>query len=477
MTDHFLDGHKISPRLFSIGGRLAPISIRDQMVRGQMFVERLVEQGSPWHTPTHPLLIVGAGAAGVAAALTAVERYRIPTILADRLNTPFFPQAGAPTRWLDPTLYDFPADHWAMSTFPPRPTNYTPVQWSANWSHQLAVLWLWRLRVALHDNSQIFSFRPYTTLAAMPQLDPSGDFVRCEMHTTAPDTDTVLVEQIDCAVALLAMGPGKEKTYIRERGQPPHPTRGFGFWEQDPYREQNLLPDAPGVRPKIVITGSGDGAMQDFLRLTMRGNCPKEILRNLDIKDLPLQRLFSAEYRAQRVIHWGMGPQHEHAELQALHEVHTSVVTTLLEEDKKLSGALHEAIEAELRDPDPDIHLMYGCKHFGNCYGINRFLTLLVAIYLEQKLKRPILLPCKRAVDIQPLSDGHACAGSAIDCHGQMHRITWQSTIDCRNSKGPDTGCLDANVLVLRHGIDFEDVKIDATPNSHTRHILPCFLL
>lgn len=478
MADHFLEGHRIFSRLYSIGGRLNPISIRDQMVRGQMFVERLVEQGSPWYNSERPLLIVGAGAGGVAAALTAVERYRIPTILVDKQNMPFFTQTAAVTRWLDPTLYDFPADHWGVGDYPPRATQYTPISWKANWSHHLAILWVLRLRVALHRNPQLFQFRPSTQLASMPKLDVSGEFVTCE--TNKVGTNKTI--KIDCAVVLLAVGPGKEKTYIREKGKRPHLARGFGFWEQDPFRSQNVLPDdAANPKPKIVISGAGDGALQDFLRLTMRSDCPKRILDNLNIKALPLQKLLSAEYRAQRVTHWGMGPQHDHAELQALHEVHTSVVTTLLDDDlneeKGGNGDLHKAIEAELRDPDPDIYLIYGCQHFGNCYCINHLLTLLVAIYLERKLKRQILLKCRRVTDIESLSDGHSCSGMAADCHGKLHRVTWRSTIDCRDSNGCDTGHIDANVLVLRHGVDYDDVKIDTTPTGRTRHILPCYLL
>ena len=32
-------------RVFSVGGKLFPISFRDQMIRGQLFVDRAIERG------------------------------------------------------------------------------------------------------------------------------------------------------------------------------------------------------------------------------------------------------------------------------------------------------------------------------------------------------------------------------------------------------------------------------------------------
>ena len=37
MSDVFLDEHVVGPLTFSLTGPLSPLSIRDQMVRGQMF--------------------------------------------------------------------------------------------------------------------------------------------------------------------------------------------------------------------------------------------------------------------------------------------------------------------------------------------------------------------------------------------------------------------------------------------------------
>jgi hypothetical protein len=57
------------PPLFNLAGKLSPVSIRDQMVRGQLLAVRAHEEKLV--TNDYPLLVIGAGAAGVTVALTA----------------------------------------------------------------------------------------------------------------------------------------------------------------------------------------------------------------------------------------------------------------------------------------------------------------------------------------------------------------------------------------------------------------------
>jgi hypothetical protein len=73
MLDPFFRNHLINPRTFSVGGRLSPIAIRDQIIRGYMIVERAFEQDLIHKEDNLPLLIVGAGVSGITAAIRAAE--------------------------------------------------------------------------------------------------------------------------------------------------------------------------------------------------------------------------------------------------------------------------------------------------------------------------------------------------------------------------------------------------------------------
>src|ERR671933_100000 len=96
MHDPFLLAHQVLPQLYLISSHVGPISIRDQMVRGRLVVERALEQG---------------------LILRAVE-LGVRTWLVDRHATLFHVQSNITTRWLDPTHYDWPADHWIQGRFP-----------------------------------------------------------------------------------------------------------------------------------------------------------------------------------------------------------------------------------------------------------------------------------------------------------------------------------------------------------------------
>src|SRR5438445_4136633 len=104
MADPFLLTHLVRPLLFDIGGVLSPISIRDQMIRGRMVVDRAVEERL-LRGEDRRLLAIGAGAAGVTAAIRAAQ-HGIQTVLIDVAIAPFLRQAGCRSRWVDPTQYD-----------------------------------------------------------------------------------------------------------------------------------------------------------------------------------------------------------------------------------------------------------------------------------------------------------------------------------------------------------------------------------
>ena len=92
MGDPILDAHQVVPGFFVISGPLAPISIRDQMIRGQLLVERLLEKrtivptGNIGPDSKFGVVIVGAGAAGVTAAITAANNMRNTSSSVDNLS-------------------------------------------------------------------------------------------------------------------------------------------------------------------------------------------------------------------------------------------------------------------------------------------------------------------------------------------------------------------------------------------------------
>jgi glycine/D-amino acid oxidase-like deaminating enzyme len=89
------------------------------------------------------LLVVGAGACGASAALHAAD-LGVTTVLIDRAagvgGAPAFPlQAGCPSRWIDPTQYNRPSDHWAGGVFPWTGATNMDLPWEEDSADKVAV--------------------------------------------------------------------------------------------------------------------------------------------------------------------------------------------------------------------------------------------------------------------------------------------------------------------------------------------------
>ena len=128
--DPFLIHHLVGSFHINIGGRLAPLSIRDQITRGWLAVDRAIEQGLIHEK--RELLVIGAGVGGVTAAMTAATA-GIKVTLMDQAPRPFSRHAGC-RRWVDPTQYDWPVGHWLRASIPwpaVPPLPMPPLRWPA----------------------------------------------------------------------------------------------------------------------------------------------------------------------------------------------------------------------------------------------------------------------------------------------------------------------------------------------------------
>jgi FAD binding domain len=144
MGSSFLEAHEAFRNFFWLGAGLAPISIRDQLVRGVSIIEHALEERVE---EGDRVLIVGAGAAGVSAALRAAEK-GINCDLVDVLRGPFLVQARAGTRWVDPTQYDWPMDHWNRQVYPCELPK-VPLEWVGDWAPLIAAAWYQRFRTLM----------------------------------------------------------------------------------------------------------------------------------------------------------------------------------------------------------------------------------------------------------------------------------------------------------------------------------------
>ncbi len=457
MVDPFLLEHEVAPRCYDLGGRLTPVSIRDQMIRGRLIVDRAMEQRPSLIAQGGPgLLVVGAGATGVTAAIHAA-RHGIRTVLIEQEAIPFSRQAGCRSRWLDPTQYDWPVEHWDRGKYPwtnPR----MPLPWNANQANRLAIAWTHELNRAGRGLPNL-SVHYGTTLIGPPAHLSDGQLLVHFRGRLPADTFGMMVTSV---------GFGTEDCSVNDY-------RGFTFWETDPYAKPNAGVQSQ-IPANVLISGGGDGALQDFLRVVTRVRSAKDLYDQL-IGPMQIDstrmiaRLQAAEDQAQRAYSWGEHRGHDHIVFAVLHRVYEDIISELAQNTAAWI-AMGENVDA-LISSMPRITLAYPCFHFGKCYGLNRFLVLLLTRYLARHHPSMILLrPNTHVVEIIGLG-GHICALQPQQCHGEPHAVTFAFK-DCHGrglTAQSDPDGRDYHAIIIRHGVT--PAVSTLPPVSRSRQMLP----
>jgi hypothetical protein len=111
-------------------------------------------------------------------------------------------------------------------------------------------------------------------------------------------------------------------------------------------------------------------------------------------------------------------------------------------------------------------------------YSLNRFLTLLIARYIEQVDDVTVIESQTSVTGVQSASPSHACASDPTLCHGEPHAVDFNEWLSCSDKRpGPYRSTDQYNVVVLRHGILAGPAAYSAlTPIAHARQVLPFYL-
>ena len=261
LSDPFLHIHRLPHGEYSIAGKYNPASIKDQMVRAVALIDRAVFHGVLDHEKD--LLIVGAGAAGASAAFRACDHH-INTTLVEKNPTPFERQRYS-SRVIDPTEFDWPAPHWRDAQMADLPLDFSRGPASA-------IAAKWQETYDLRESND-----PYLTVLKNVEFVQSiransGKQIALLIDYMSKDQDHVWSE---FDFVLNCTGPGQEQASLGEDSK----FASYLFWEDDLLAAPNFgLPLARPL-PSILISGGGDGALQDFLRIAFPGKTAARHLR------------------------------------------------------------------------------------------------------------------------------------------------------------------------------------------------------
>lgn len=454
-SDPVLFAHEVSgfKRVYDTGSIQTPGSIRDQILRSSWLVDRALNAGKLG--PGKSFLVVGGGPGGVSAALRATAA-GVPTTIVDPNLEPFSRQRACHTRWIDPTVYEWPLSCHSEIAWGER----LPLPYSGGKSSEIVRLH-WDPPIHAHTVPQNSDQHNRSRLsltrgfASLPIEEDMNDTVMVSVSNAASASSPATL--MFANLALWAPGPPRENTrcgnYV-----------GFHFWESDPYDQSPLL---PAQDSRIVVSGGGDGALQDILRFVfdpVRVPSPRllaEILSRYTAAEL-LVRLLSVIDHGQRTYLWSGGSRAKAQDCALLSEAHEK-----FREIARHLSSIPELV-AELRglfrQSSPKISFVHACSHFAKVYPLNQ---LLVLVLIECAPDIIEYIPGFGVSEVLS-QDDHTC-GSPATCHGRPHAVSVRAR-SCVNPLITVNSLGTRNIVVVRHGPEPAAREITTTVR---RQVLP----
>jgi hypothetical protein len=481
LSDPVLAFHRVHPRIFEVSF-LRTGSVRDQMSRAALLVERLERQGH--FKERRRLLVVGAGAAGVSAAWRA-SQLGVSSVLLEQADSSFRTQQPVTSRTLDPTEYDWPHRHWRRGCLPMRPDDPPlPLSYARGRAADLAFQWQRDFDQWVHTAvpSSAGRYAPIDVRHQRRIADPlyMGPFAGMAPYDrrklgTADEWDNVGAltwtedgivldhlhdrpESFD--LILSCIGFGREDVQIVSPDKA-HTYTGPLFWAADKIEEKDMGLPATGARVDVLISGGGDGAQQDIQRLLTR-KCGRDLYDAISTIDgqfnqrIRRERLLQADDLGRRAHAWRDPTRPPVKALQRWHREYHHAAETVWHgwpealRQQLIDKVLRESIAMKLvwvvGGPAPSFS-----------FGLNRLLTHLVLRLHAHHYGRLLWTsdPKKILSDnptviagfklVKVIGNGHTCHPEQ-DCSKKPHRA--YCLID-----GNEKPIGDFDLVLIRHGM------------------------
>ena len=456
------------PDIYRVG-QYKPVSIRDQIVRASYLVERL------WSTKrlkaNSKLVVIGAGAAGVTAAVKAVHFGMTRVYVTDLRDRVLSLQASCSTRWLDPAQYDWPASHWDGEQWPiqeptgfPYPTaaKLPPVvtleadyadEWSAKFAFALSV----------YESAGSVTFVPNVKAVDWNFVSAKSCY-EVEFDDAATGASK---GALDADIVIFAGGLGRELFSIPLWGSSVKKYSSTPFWADDAFEAANF--GLGSLSHGMLVSGGGDGSLQDFIRLVSGQRSAREVWKAVE------PALSPATLRAfERLGDWDrsvqdaeeFAPAHGSMcdRLAALHARYRMEVQRLRSNfaEWAVVAAALDALIPSAR-PKDKVFLALKSAHFDGCYPLNRLVALLLVEYVSSKHSghSPLLMhsAVRSVVPSIPLTAGGTAALGVV-----VARPTTCETTAAEIAAWPGKPMAWAfDGIVIRHGIDTAALSVKST--------------
>lgn len=488
MPNQALGLHRVAPRVYDLTGTRTG-SIRDQLLRASLVANSLVDIKEI--SRAEDLLVIGAGAAGMCAAMSAAFR-GINVTVVERNRVPFATFFRARWRRVDPCEYDWPHPHFQQGLFP-RSNGWFPLPQLTGTGAALAHDWLnvWKAWKVLYDRQgKRGHIELLTRLDGRDMAHPSNHHYpagapRIEVSASWQAGAARVVRSFGSIIN--AAGFGMECT--DSDGQSPDPWNGFqgpAFWVDDDQIPNDSTKRFPHTN--VVISGGGDGAMQDFQRV-VAGRFGQDLLKALQNTfqqhapgfqldaDSMIRKLLSAEETARRMHAWQRQAHPAKQMTVAWHQAFEQAIQPhiLSLGQNTLDAIANGVVRDELKKGLLKVTWSHRLSTPEYAYALNRFLCLVLQVLCastsSSKIKQNVqILPMHEISSITPSnqSSGHLCI-QARGCVGVPHDVTLIS------STGVPHPIQKVDLIIVRHGADRSAIpgRGPYTPEQMTPYDIP----
>lgn len=365
--------NKCAARTFDISSGMVYASMRDQVVRAQLLVRDL-KRSDP---ECRRVLIVGAGLAGVTAAVHA-SALGIEAVVVESKAQAFHLQADVTTRVVGPFMYEWPNVECQAQSYPGvAPTLGPPSPRTPTWSSQrplsasslAAQLRNWLDEELQAPDAPHFVYNVAADLTRQfvekfVEAAASGGVTPLpKVPFSSPDPQGFTPDYI-----ILAVGMGKERVHLLD--DKPDGMRGLPFWCDDDLRNSSIS----GL--DVAVFGAGDGALQDVLRTLTKHEHPLSFVEELESGansiasqiDEVRPQLASLEQQSRLYATWSIGAVYDLIDEQC-----EQICNQLADK-----AGVPARVLAELRDGNGCVHHIYREQRFTRAYLLNRFCVHLI---------------------------------------------------------------------------------------------------
>lgn len=403
-------------------------SIPQQIKRASLLVREAFLKGVL--LPTSSVLIIGGGVSGISAALTAAE-LGIDAVVVEWEEDLFPLQARCSTRLLHPHEYNWPQADYLQRSYPMRPLDKLHCPPQLHWSAAASSI------VAAQLRSQVWNNCP-------DSLQIRIDFKKEKrrVRPTWSDFQNYFDPHGLFDFYFLCAGGS-------ERQMPVGEFRSYDYWENDPFEHLDSVSSSHEPL-RVLISGGGDGGLQDFLRITCHprdGSLfeASKLLGEL-LSALNLNKAFR-DFLHER-------PQRARPQPATMWDRHNKLVDDIIADHgcwKEVCARLIAIVGPLVLNGAVTISLIFERETFSDCFALNSFLVHLVARYLQKEHGIEVLRPELGVASVR--SQAHLCRHDAADCFGKTHVVQIGRVTHSSDKKViAEDVALDFEVIILRLG-------------------------